>query len=73
MLKFHLILKNENVTSDYIYWINRNQRSQARETIAEFVNYLSISDMDSIRIQLGLLSMFTSQSNEMTRKTEVNS
>jgi hypothetical protein len=65
-------VKNENVTSDYIYWLNRNQRSEARDVLTEYVNYLSISDMDSIRTQLGLLSKLTSQTDEISRNTGVN-
>ncbi len=64
--------KNENVTSDNFYWLSRNQRSEARDALTEHVNYLSVSDMDSVRIQLGLLSKLTSQTDEISRNTGVN-
>ena len=64
--------KNENVTSDNFYWLSRNQRSEARAALTEHVNYLSVSDMDSVRIQLGLLSKLTSQTDEISRNTGVN-
>ena len=74
LLRIYIIIfiKNENITNDYLYWISRNQRSQARDALAEFVNDLSISDMDTVRTQLGLLSKLTSQTDEISRKTGVN-
>ena len=71
--EFFIQLKNENTTSGYIYWLNRNLRSQARDALAIFLNNFSISDMDSIRAQLGMLSKLTSQTDEISRKSEVNS
>ena len=65
-------LKNKDIKSDSIYETNRNQRSQTRDSLALFVNSLSISDMDSVRTQLGLLSKLSSQTDEISRDTEVN-
>ncbi len=59
------------MTSDFIYWISRNHRSQARDALAVFINNLSVSDMDSIRTQIGMLSMISSQTDEISRNTEV--
>ncbi len=63
--------KNKNITNDYIYWMNRNQRSQTKDALVMYANNLSISDMDSIRSQLGMLSMITSQTDEISRETGV--
>ena len=54
------------------YEANRNIRSQAREALSQFVNSLSILDMDSVRTQISMLSILTHQNDEITRKTEVN-
>ena len=51
--------------------MNRNQRSQTKDALAVYANNFSISDMDSIRTQLGMLSMITSQTDEISRETEV--
>ena len=51
--------------------INRNQRSQVRDALINYINNLSISDMDSLRTQAGMLSMLTSQTDEITRNSEV--
>jgi len=64
-------MKNSNITSDFVYWISRNRRSQARDALALYLNGLSVSDMDSVRTQLGMLSMITSQTDEISRDTEV--
>jgi hypothetical protein len=40
--------------------------------LSKFVNSLSISDMDSVRTQLGLLSMISSQTDEISRAFAVN-
>jgi hypothetical protein len=53
------------------YNINRNLRSKARDALAAFVNGLSISDISSVRTQLGMLSMMTSQTDEISRNTQV--
>ena len=54
-----------------IYNINRNKRSLARDALAKFINSISISDMDSLKTQIGLLSLLTSQPDEISRATEV--
>ena len=54
-----------------MYNINRNQRSKARDSLSLFINGLSISDMDSVRTQLGMLSLISSQTDEISRATEV--
>ena len=51
--------------------MNRNLRSKARDALIRFVNNISIADMDTIRTQAGMLSMITSETNEITRKSEV--
>ena len=50
---------------------NRNKRSQSRDVLSKYVNNLSISNMDSVRIQLGMLSMLTNQADELSRKSQV--
>jgi hypothetical protein len=50
---------------------NRNKRSQSRDVLSKYVNNLSISNMDTVRIQLGMLSILTSQSDELSRKSLV--
>jgi hypothetical protein len=59
------------MTSNSMYETNRNLRSQARDSLIAFVNMISISDMDSLRTQAGMLSMLTSQTDEITRSSEV--
>ncbi len=51
--------------------MNRNQRAKARDSLISFVNSISISDMDTVRTQAGMLSMLTSQIDEISRITEV--
>lgn len=55
----------------YIYNINRNKRSKTRDALAKFINGLSISNMDSIRSQLGLLSLISCQTDEISRELGV--
>ena len=50
----------------YIYNINRNKRSKTRDALAKFIYGLSISNMDSIRSQLGLLSLISCQTDEIS-------
>jgi hypothetical protein len=50
---------------------NRNIRSQSRDVLSKYVNNLSISNMDTVRIQLGMLSILASQSDELSRKSLV--
>jgi hypothetical protein len=60
------------MTSNSLYDKFRNLRSQARDSLIAFVNMISISDMDSLRTQAGMLSLLTSQTDEITRNSEVN-
>ena len=53
------------------YEVNRNQRSESREAIISYINSISISNMDTVRTQAGMLSMLTSQTDEISRKSEV--
>ena len=66
-----LLLKNLNMDKIQ-YELNRNKRSKTRDALIVFINNISISDMDSVRTQIGMLSMITSQTDEITRKSEVN-
>jgi hypothetical protein len=50
---------------------NRNRRAKTRDSLSKFINGISISDMDSVRTQLGMLSMLSSQTDEISRQTEV--
>jgi len=59
------------MTSVSLYQINRNLRSKARDALIFYVNNISISDIDSMRTQAGMLSMLTSQTDEITRTSEV--
>ncbi len=59
------------MTSNSLYETNRNLRSLARDSLIAFVNTISISDMDSLRTQAGMLSMLTRQTDEITRNSEV--
>ena len=59
------------MTTYSVYEITRNLRSQARDSIIDFVNMISISDMNSLRTQAGMLSLLTSQTDEITRNSEV--
>ena len=59
------------MTSNSMYETNRNLRSLARDSLISFVNTISISDMDSLRTQAGMLSILTSQTDEITRNSEV--
>jgi hypothetical protein len=68
---FFVQIKNPNMTSNSLYESNRNLRSQARDSLISFVNMISISDMDSLRTQAGMLSILTSQTDEITRSSEV--
>lgn len=54
-----------------LYELNRNKRSEARRVLSKFLNSLSISNMDSVRTQLGMLSMLSSQTDEMSRNSLV--
>ena len=54
-----------------MFEFNRNKRSQSRDVLSKYVNNLSISNMDSVRIQLGMLSMLTNQPDELSRNSLV--
>ena len=54
-----------------LYYSNRNKRSRSRDSLTRYVNGLSISNMDSIRLQLGMLSILTSESDELSRESGV--
>ena len=69
-LKIKISKSNNNITK-IEYEINRNKRSQARDSLISYVNALSISDMDTVRTQSGMLSMLTSQTDEISRMSEV--
>jgi hypothetical protein len=55
-----------------VFHINRNKRSNTRDALASFINGLSISDMDSVRGQLGMLSLLSIQTDEISRTCVVN-
>jgi hypothetical protein len=57
--------------TNLLYESNRNLRSQTRDSLSLYINNISISTMDSVRAQLGMLSMLTSQTDEISRKAEV--
>ena len=65
------ITKSLNLTADQ-FELNRNQRAKTRLALAQFVNGLSISDMDSVKTQAGMLHILSSQTDEITRITGVN-
>ena len=56
-----------------LYNKHRNKRSQSRDTLILFINDLSIFDLDSIRSQLGMLSLISRQTDEISRVSVVNS
>lgn len=62
--------KNLNITH-FLYETNRNERSKTRDALIKYVNNISISDMDSVRTQAGMLSMISRQTDEITRNSEV--
>lgn len=53
------------------YEVNRNLRSKARDSLIAFINALSISTMETVRTQAGMLAMLTSQTDEISRIAEV--
>jgi hypothetical protein len=53
------------------YDLNRNQRSNTRDSLVGYINSISISNMDSIRTQIGMISMITAQTDEISRNSEV--
>ena len=68
---FYIRVKNSNMTLNSIYEINRNIRSKARDALIVYVNNISIFDMDSLRTQSGMLALLTSQTDEISRNSEV--
>ncbi len=56
----------------FMYEVNRNQRSHMRRILIEYINNISIFDMDSVRTQSGMLTMITSQTDEITRDIQVD-
>jgi len=54
------------------YELKRNKRAKARDSLISYVNAISISDMDTVRTQAGMLSMLTSQIDEISRRSEVD-
>ena len=64
--------KNNNNITKYEFELKRNERAKARDSLISFVNAISISDMDTVRTQAGMLSMLTSQIDEISRMSEVN-
>ncbi len=57
--------------SSLMYEVNRNKRSLLRRTLIQYINNISIFDMDSVRTQSGMLAMITSQTDEITRDIQV--
>ena len=55
-----------------MYQANRNKRSKSRDSVAKFLNNISISNMDSVRTQVGMMSMFASQTDELSRYSLVD-
>ena len=72
MAKIYSNLKKSQNITYASYQLKRNNRAKARLALTFFVNNISISDMDSIRTQIGMLAMLTSQSDELTRNSSVN-
>ena len=66
------MFKNNNNITKNEYELKRNERAKARDSLISFVNAISISDMDTVRTQAGMLSMLTSQIDEISRISEVN-
>ena len=65
-----ILFKNQNISS-HTYEINRNQRAHLRFILIKYINNISISDMDSVKTQSGMLTMITSQTDEITRDIQV--
>jgi polycystin 1L2 len=53
--------------SEEEYEIERNARATVRDCMINYVNNISISDLESVQSQAGLLSSLTSSTDEMTR------
>ncbi len=58
--------------TNFLYDQFRNTRSQSRDSLSKYINNLSISTLDSVRTQLGMLSLLSSQTDELSRNSEVD-
>jgi len=54
-----------------VYNSNRNKRSKSRDALISYINSITISSMDALRTQAGMLAMLTSQTDELSRMAEV--
>ena len=52
-----------------IFESQRNTRSDTRDTLIQFVNNISISDIHSARAQISMLSVLTREPDEVTRQS----
>jgi hypothetical protein len=68
--KYLIIFKTTNL-DNASFEKNRNNRANGRDALIRYINNLSLSDMDSVRTQASMLSMVTSQPEEITRSSEV--
>jgi len=58
--------------NDAKYEQNRNERADYRDALIDYVNNISISNMDNIRMQSSLLSSLSTQTDELSRESSVN-
>ena len=58
-----------NIQNTDAYEQNRNKRADLRDAITNYINNISISDLDSVRTQASMLAAVTSQTDELTRKS----
>ena len=58
-----------SIINDDQFDVQKNERSKTRDCLISFVNNITISDMDSARAQSSMLSVVTSQPDEITRKS----
>jgi hypothetical protein len=56
-----------NTSNDQEYEQNRNYRSVARDCMIDYINNISIYDLESVQQQSALLSSLTESTDEMTR------
>jgi hypothetical protein len=64
-------LPNDTNITRSQYELNRNRRAATRAHLIKYINQISVYDMDGVRTQVGMLSMLTSQTDEITRQSEV--
>ena len=57
---------------DSKYDKNRNERADYRDALIDYVNNISISNIDNIRMQSSLLSSLSAQPDELSRDSSVN-